>query len=189
MHIVDKPIIERTKGEIEKRLSQMGDYVKMSYLQRALSSHLDFDTKKFVFSKLAEIYHSRNMFLEAAKMMKGGAEINTTFKDKIRDYMKVVELYIKGGDYVESDRIFVQALALANDREKQELKKKRKEYYMMQAEAYFSRGKRSQAKTVYERILALDLTPEEKKLAQGKLLDLYNKLGNVREYYNLKRSI
>ena len=167
----------------------MGDYVKMSYLQRALGSHLDFDTKKFVFLKLAEIYQSRNMFLEAAKMMKGGAEINTTFKDKIRDYMKVVELYIKGGDYVESDRIFVQALALASDREKQDLKRKRKEYYSIQAEEYFNRGKRSQAKIIYEKILSLDLTPQEKKEVQEKLLDLYNKLGNVREFYNLKRSI
>jgi len=189
MHTVDKPISEKTKAEIEKKLEGMGDYVKMSYLQRALNSGLNFDTKKFVLLRLAGIYEARRMFLESAKMIKAASEINTTFKNKIKDYMRAVELYIKGGDYVEADRIFAQSLALGNDKEKKELKTNFKDYYLTQGKFYLGNDKRNYARIAFEKVLSLDLSTEDRKGVQEMLLELYNKLGLVKEYYALKKGM
>lgn len=186
MHIIDKPVSEKTKAEIEKRLAGMGDYVKMSYLQRALNSKLDFDTRKFVLLRLAGIYEVRKMYLESARMVKSAAEINTTFKEKIKDYMKAVELLIKGNDYPGADRLFAQALALGNDKEKRELKSNFKDYYITQAKFYISNDKRNYAKIAFEKALSLDLSMEERKEIQKHLLELYKRLGQVRDYYALK---
>ena len=189
MEKLERPIAEKTKSEIEKRLSEMGDYVKMSYLQRALKSGLDFDIRKFVLLRLAGIYEAKKMYLEAARLVKSAGEINTTFKDKIKDYMHSAELYIKGGNYEEADLIFSQAFALGNLNERKELTNKKKNLYLTQAKILYNSDKRSQAKIIYEKILRLDLNPDENLEVQDKLLDIYDKLGLVREYYNLKKSL
>ncbi|MCH7568835.1 MAG: hypothetical protein IIA87_05435 [Nanoarchaeota archaeon] len=189
MYSVDRPIAEKTKSEIEKKLIGMGDYVKMSYLQRALKSGLDFDTKKFVLLRLAEIYETRKMYMESGRLIKVAGEINTTFKEKIKDYMKSVEMYIKGENYQEADRIFAQALVLGNEKEKLEMKNKLKDCYLTQAEFYLSIGRRNYARKVYEKLLTLDLEFDERKEMQKKLLELYEKLGCIREYYSLKNSM
>jgi tetratricopeptide (TPR) repeat protein len=189
MHSVSKPIQEKSKGEIEKKLDGMGDYVKMSYLQRALASRLDYDTKKFVLLRLAGIYEARRMFLEAAKMARSAAEINTTFKEKIQDFMKVVELYIKGGEYDEADRLFAQALALGSTQEKFEMKTNFRNYYIMQGKFFLSNDKRNYARLAFEKCLTLELDLSQKKEIQKYLLGLYDKLGLVKEYYALKGSL
>ena len=189
MRVVDKPISEMSKAEIEKKLDGMGDYVKMSYLQRALKSNLDFDTRKFVLIRLSGIYEVRKMFLEAAKTFKTAAEINTTFAQKMNDFMKVADLYIKGNDYVEADRMFAQALALASDKQKKELKNNFKNFYLTQAKIYLSNDKRNYARLAFEKCLTLELDAQEKTEVQNQLLELYNKLGLVRDYYNLKESM
>lgn len=186
---VNRPIKERSKSEIEAATSKMGDYVKMSYLQRALRSSLDFETKRYVLVKLASIYEARRMYLEGAKMIKAAAEINKTFREKRADYMKAVYLYVKAGDFVEADRMFVQALALGNDAEKMEMKSSYKDYYIKQADEYIKAAKRNQAKQFYEKALTLDLQIGERSQIQKRLLDLYEKLGNVKEYMNLKKSL
>ena len=66
MYVVDKPITERTRTEIDAKLKTMGEYVKMSYLQRAAKSQLDFDTRKFVLLELTRIYEQKGMFLDAS---------------------------------------------------------------------------------------------------------------------------
>ncbi len=186
----EKPIIEKSRGEIEQKLKGMGDYVKMNYLQRALKSPIDFDTKKFVLLRLAEVYEQSKMYLESGKMMKVAAEINTTFKDKIKDYLKAVDFYVRGGDYTEADRIFAQALALGSDREKMELKTALKNIYYNQAKVYSTANKRNYAKKIYEKMLTMpELNVQEKKDVQGQLMQLYEKLGMIREYYNLKRGL
>ena len=189
MHDVNRPIEEKTKGEIERKLEKMGDYVKMSYLQRALQSGFSYDTRKFILLKLSEIYESRKMFLEAARMIRSAAEINTTFKNKMQDYMKAVNLYIKGLDYFETDRMFAQALALASNKEKLELKGNFKDFHLEQARSLLNADKRNQAKIVYEKILTLELDIGERRELQKQLLDLYDKLGLVKDYYKLKKSM
>jgi len=42
-----------TRRDIEAKLSSVGDYVKMDFLQQCLKKNIDFDTKRFVMVKLA----------------------------------------------------------------------------------------------------------------------------------------
>ncbi len=179
-------IQERSKQEIELKLGTMGDYVKIDYLGRALNSGLDFETRKFVLLTLSKLYEGRGMYLESARLMKNAAEINTTYKAKMQDYMKSVELYIKGGNYSDADLVFALALALGTDREKAELKGSIKKHYLNQAAQYLKTEKRNQAKKVYEKVLTLDLSADEKRDAQQQLLSLYEKLGNIRDFYRLR---
>ena len=186
MHIVDRPIAERTRSEIDAKIKNMGEYVKMSYLQRAAKSQLDYDTRRFVLLELAKIYEQKSMFLDAAKAIRAAADITTTFKDKISQFMKSVEFNIRGNGFAEAERLFQQALALGNDREKWEMKQAYKRYHFGQAQSYLKADRRNNAKEIFQKMLLLDLTAEEKTQVQTILLDLYYKLGNVREYHALK---
>lgn len=186
MYIVDKPVIEKTKSEIEAKLKTMGEYVRMSYLQRAAKSQLDFDTRKFVLLELSKIYEMKRMFLDAGKTIKNAAEITTTFREKMMQFMKAVEFHVKGNDFSEAERIFGQALALGNDREKYEMKQQFKQYHFTQAQDYIKQDRRSNAKALYQKMLTMELNPQEKMEVQNQLLTLYLKLGNTREYHQLK---
>ena len=180
-------IKEKNRTEIEERLKKMGDYAKMDYLQRCLKQQLDFDTRKFALLKLAEIYENKKMFLEAGKMMDAAANINTTFQGKIKDFLKSAELFVKGGDFDKADITFDKAIACGNTRDREEIKRKKKEFYNVQAEFYFNKDKRKNALLAYEKFLTLDLQEAEKRTAQERLLYLYEKLGKIRDYYSLKR--
>lgn len=182
-------IQERTRQEIEAKLGKMGDYVKMDYLQRGLASGLDFETKKFVMVKLSGLYENKGMFLEAARLLRNGAEINTTFKGKMGDFLKAIDLYVKAGNYQDADFVFGQTLALAADHEKLGLKSTYRKLYLDYARGSMKSDKRVQAKKAYEKALMLDLEVGERRQIQQELLALYEKLGNINEYYRLKHSM
>lgn len=181
--------ISLNRRDVEARLAKVGDYVKMDYLTACLKRNMDFDTKKFVLVKLAEIYESRKMFLEAGKMIKTAADINTTFDGKIKDFVKSAELFIKAGRYDEGDVSFAKALAIANEKQKQEIKASKKKFVMSQAKDYLTKDKRSHALIAYEKLVTLDLAPSEKAEAQKVLLNLYQKLGKVREFGILRDAV
>ena len=182
-------IKERTKQEIEAKLATMGDYVKIDYLERLLKMHLDFETRKFALNTASKLYENRNMYNEAARAMKAAAEINTTFRSKIQEYMKSIELFVKGGSFQDADFMFAQALALGNEKDKMEMRAVLKTYYLKEARDLMAKDKRNHAKKVYEKSLNLDLTPQEKQQVQQQLLVLYEKLGNVSEFLKLKKSM
>lgn len=186
MHVVDKPIAERTRFEIDAKIKTMGEYVKMSYLQRAAKSQLDFDTRKFVLLELAKVYGQKGMFLDAAKSVRAAADITTTFKEKMGQFMKAVEFNVRGNNFAEAERIFSQALALGNDRERWEMKQLYKQLHFAQAQAYLKHDRRNNAKEMFQKMLSLDLNADERTQIQNILLDLYYRLGNVREYHSLK---
>lgn len=182
-------IQERTRQEIEAKLLKMGDYVKMDYLQRALTSGLDFETKKFVMVSLSRLYENKGMHLEAARLLRNASEINTTFKGKISDFMKSIELYVRAGGYSDADFVFAQALALAADHEKVGLKSVYRKLYLDSARSFLKGDKRTQARKAYEKALSLDLEVGERRQVQQELLSLYEKLGCINEYYRLKNSM
>ena len=161
----------------------------MDYLQRALKSGLDFDTRRFVLLRLAGIYEARNMFNESARLVKSSADINTTYSGKINDYLKSVQLFIRTGNFEESEISFKQALACGNFKEKERMRSIFKSYLVSQAEIYLKSDKRNHAKKTYEKILKLELDFNEKLKIQKKLLSLYQKLGLIRDYSVLKDSI
>ncbi len=179
-----------SRKEVEAKLASSGDYVKMDFLQRCLKKEMDFDTKRFVLLKLAGVYESRMMFLEAAKMMRIVADINTTFDGKYADFAKSMELYLKGSEFNEAELSFKKALACGNDKQKIALRAKMKETYKAKAAEFIKRDKRKNAADTYESFLALPfLDSIERKEAQKVLLGLYQRLGKLREFYALEKDI
>ena len=178
-----------TRKELEDKLKNVGDYVKMDLLASALKMQIDFDTKKFILLKLAEVYEARRMFSEAARMMRNAAEINTTYDGKMNDFTKSFTLFIKGGSFDDGDVSFAKAIGCATELQKARLKTTRKEAYKAQAKEYILKDKRSHAVIAYEKILSFELTPEEKRESQSTLLMLYEKLGKVKEFYALKANM
>lgn len=178
-----------TKKEIEEKLKTLGDYVKIDYLGRCLKENPDFETRKFVLLTLSKLYETKGMYAEAARQIRGAADINTTFGAKIIDFMKATELFAKAGDFEEADISVGKALASANTMQKAQIKAQQKQFYLAQAQAMVKKDKRSNAMKAYEKLLTLELTPDEKKQTQTVLLGLYEKLGKVREFYALKRGM
>src|SRR3990167_4424947 len=111
-----------TRKDMEAKLANSGDYVKMDYLQRCLKMQLDFDTKKFALVRLAGIYEARRMFLEAGRMMKTAADINATLDSKFNDFVRALEFFVKAGNFDEAEITYKKALAAANTKQKVGLK-------------------------------------------------------------------
>lgn len=179
---------EATRKEIEAKLATLGDYVKMDYLESCLKNRLDFDTKKFVLIKLAGIYEVRKMFLDAGRAMRLAADINTTTQGKITDYLKSAELFIKSGSFDEADVSVMRAINDATDSQKETVYSAVKEYYRTHAKLSIAKSKRAQAIKMYERMLNIRMSPQEREEVKKELLELYNQTGKVREYYALKRT-
>ncbi len=177
-----------SRKEVEAKLAVVGDYVKMDYLQQCLKKNLDFDTRKYVLVTLSSIYESRKMFLEAGKLIRNAAEINTTFEGKMNDFMKSVELFVKSGNYDDADISFAKALACANEMQKPHLKARQRAFYKTAGQEYMGKDKRKHAMDAYEKLWSLDLAPDEKQEVRSVLMQLYEKLGKIKEFYALQRS-
>src|SRR3989338_293098 len=143
------------RKEVEAKLICVGDYVKMDYLQQCLKKQLDFDTKRFVMLKLSQVYESRLMFLEAGKLIRNVADINTTFDGKYNDFAKSTELFIRAGGFDDAEISFKKALACGNEKQKLALKMRLKEVYKARAKELIAKDKRKNAMETYERMLTL----------------------------------
>ncbi len=179
---------EKTKKEIADKLTKLGDYVKMEYLSRCLKQALDYDTKKFVLVTLAQLYESRAMFLEAGKMMRTAADINTTHEGKISDYIRSIELLIKSGHFLEVDTSMNRAVAHANERQRKDIRRGVIALYLLYAHDCLKKDRRKHAIAAYERVLTFnDLDAQQRQDSQQQLLSLYERLGKMNDYFALKR--
>lgn len=177
---------EKSRQEIETKLNQMSDFLKMEYLEACCKQKREFDIKRFCNMKLAELYEKRNMFSEAAKNASAAAEMAATFNEKMQSYMKEVELWIKAGYYENVDGAFKKALASGNAKEKEEMKNALKGFFKKQAEAYEKALRRENALKIYNRLVELASNEQEKLEVKRKILDLYKSLGKIREYTVLR---
>src|SRR3989344_4016634 len=106
------------------------------------------------------------------------------------DYLKAMDLFIKGGGFDDADISFTKALGCAEGMQKERIKRTRKEAYLKQADGYLAGDKRKHAMEAYQRYLTFpEVTGDERKSAQQALLGIYEKLGKITEYGNLKRSM
>lgn len=178
------------RKEIEASLNKSGDYVKIDFLMRCLKQNLDIDTRKFAMLKLSGIYEERKMFLESARLMRLVADLEPTDLSKINDLVKSGQLYVQGGNLDEADTSFMRALAVAfSEQQKQKIKQTRIDAYKTQAKMYLSREKRKHAMDVYERLVRSEMPADEKRKIHEELLVLYERLGKVDDYFELKRKM
>lgn len=180
---------EESRQEIEQKLKNMGDYVKMDYLSSCMRKKLDSETRRFVMTNLARLYEQRGMFGESGKIYKNTADINPTFQGKIEDFMKSANNFVKSGDYESADGSYKKALASANEVEKNRIKEQMKTIMFNQAKILLQKNKRRNALEVYERIYqSMQLDIQEKSSVKNELLSLYKQLGKIREYSLLSKS-
>ncbi|MEK6906871.1 MAG: hypothetical protein AABW81_04595 [Nanoarchaeota archaeon] len=175
-----------TKSEIEDELKKKGDYVKIDYLGRLLKKEMATDVRKFVFLKLAEIYESKGLFSEGAKMIDSASLLSMVSSEKMKYHVKEAELYIKSGFFDRADEAVRKAMGEANPRDKTEIFKSITDFYKRQAIVYERENRRNHAAKVYEKLLGMKIEPAEKEEIGKKLLNLYEKLGKLKEYFALK---
>src|SRR3989338_1661193 len=180
-------IVDFSRRAIEQKIANVGDFVKMDYLNECLKKPLDFDTKRFVMTKLASLYEARLMHSAAGKLMRSAAEINPNFNGKISDFLKSAELFIKVGIFEEADLSMKKAMAETTESKKRDIKNKVKEFYKTEANFRMKRGEKKYAMKVYEKLMSMELDLNEKKEIQDILMKIYENFGKMKEYINLKR--
>lgn len=178
-----------SKSEIEKELEEKGDFVQIDYLTRFLKEGLGIEMKKFIYLKLAEIYERKGMFHNATKMFNDAALISIAFSEKIKHYVKEAELYIKSGNFEKADEAVKKAGSNANASQKAEILFAIKNFYKRQAEIYEKEKRRNNASRIYEKLLQMKLSENEKQEIKERLLELYEKLGKFKECSVLKKGL
>ena len=178
---------ELSKSDVESNLIGKGDFVQIDYLNKLLKEKLHRDTKKFVYIKLIGIYEKKNMFNDVAKMYEGFASISVAFSEQIKNHLKATEYYIKAGFFDKADYSVRKALNEANSVERNDINFTVKDFYKRQAEEYEKGLKRNSAAKIYEKLLEMSITDQERKEIKEKLMELYEKLGRLKEFYTMKR--
>jgi hypothetical protein len=117
------------------------------------------------------------------------ALISVAFSEKIKYHIKEAELYIKAVDFEGVDYAMKKAMSDANASEKAEIYFIIKNSYKKHAEIYEKEMKRNHAAKIYEKLLQMNNSELEKKDIKKKLLGLYEKLGKLKEYFVLKKSL
>ena len=176
-----------TKSRIEEEIAGKGDFVQIDALITFLKEPLSLDIKKFVFIKLAKLYEKTGMLKEAAKNYSNAAGVSIPFSEKIKHFVKETELYIQAGNFEKADEARKKALSEANSAEKNEISFTIKEFYKKQAESFEKNLKRAHATRIYEKLLEMGISDFEKKEISGRLLEMYDKLGKIKEYDILKK--
>ena len=176
-----------SKQEIEEFLKGKGDFVRMDHLSRFLDEKsLPIDKKKFVYQKLIEIYEQKGMFGDVAKMYRNIALISVAFSEKIKNHVKEAEFYVKAGFFEDADAAIKKSMGEANASQKAEISFVIKEFYKKQAEVYEKERRRANASKIYEKLLQMKISEGEREEIKKKLMDLYEKLGRIKEYFILK---
>jgi hypothetical protein len=183
--MVSTKLVDNTIPAIELRLKSFsGDMVRIEYLENCLKQILPNDVKRFCHLKLADFYANRLMWTSAAKNMDLAVETATTYKDKINYCLKEISLLIKANDYILIDKPYKKAMNSAGTpKEKEDIKNYLKTQLTKQAEDFEKKNKRSNASSIYQRILEIYglVNEQEKKQILEKLANLNAKLGRIRE--------
>jgi tetratricopeptide (TPR) repeat protein len=178
---------ELSRSDIEEQIAGKGEYIQIDHLNRLLREKLHRDTKKFVYMKLIEIYNKKHMLNDVAKMYEGLAGICIAFSEQIKHYLKATEYYIRAGFFDKADYSMRRALNDANSVERNEINFAVKDFYKRLAENYERELKRNNAVKIYEKLLEMNITDEERKEIKDRLMELYEKLGKFKEFYAIKK--
>ena len=175
-----------TKKEIEDLLNTKGDFVKIDYLTRFLKNDPPLELKKFANVKLAELYFKKGLFVDAAKCYDSAGNFSIPFSEKIKNYVKAVEMFVKAASFERADYEMKKALSEGNANQRNEIYFNVKYIYRTQGEIYEKEKKKNNAIRVYEKFLEMKLNTQEKEEIKEKLLRLYEDLGKFREAERLK---
>ena len=174
-----------TRIQIEEDLKNKGDFVKIDHLNRFLKQADSLDTRKFVLMKLAAIYEDKGFFIDAAKNIGSAAEIAITYKEKIDLYMKEAAFYVKLGSFELADKTFQKVMSLCTARERVDMQAKYVQFYYNEAQDHEKAIRNRRAADFYEKLSSMPYQTINRIELKQKLLELYNKLGRIRDYSRL----
>lgn len=180
-------VIETNLEQIKDRLSEMRtSFNKIDYLESAFKKDLSIDIKRFILETLTDLYEQDRMYAKAAKSMSNKARFDPTFKEKITSYTRAAELFCKVGSIEDAEEMFNRAFREANEKEKLEIVKSRKNLYLTSAENLEKIGKKSSSLKFYEKLIKMKLESQEKEMVREKLIKTYKLLGRFKDADLLK---
>jgi tetratricopeptide (TPR) repeat protein len=177
---------DMTKSEIEEFLKGRDTFVQMDYLNRYLKLMPPIDMRKFAYLKLAEVFLEREMFVDAARSYGNAYSSSLIIREKIEIGLKQSKAFILAGKFEDSDRSLRRTISEASSKEKKELFLQIIEFYKKEGQKLIEENKREKASKLYEKLIRMKITDEEKLEIKEILLDLYDKLGKRKEYNFLK---
>jgi hypothetical protein len=172
---------EVSREEIDNAIRGKGEYVQIDYLNRILATGPHVLVKTYAYSKLAEIYEKKKSYGDLGKTYESMAIFSINSPDKINNFMKAAEAYVKDGSFERADVALRKAMTEAPEAQRVNLYVSLKEYYKKQAMTFEKELKRAQAVKIYEKLLLMRLADSEKKELTQKLMELYEKLGKYKE--------
>ncbi len=174
---------EKDLDEIKEKIAATNTVLSKIYYVESALRELSFglDIKRYLYQALSDLYAERKMFDRAAKSMSNKASMEITFRNKIESYLQAGELYSQALKSDDAEEMFLRASREANDTEKQRIKLTKKNIYFKTARELEKKMKRSAAAKFYEKLIAMNLEPIEKKEVKEKLTGIYKSLGMFRE--------
>lgn len=166
----------------------MSDFVKMEYLESCLKTIPDINVSKFCYKKLSELYENKIMYPEAAKYIAKFGELCVGSKEKVVAIVKEAELLAKAGQYDPADYLYKKAMALADEQEKFEIKRNMIAFYKQEASNYEKSNRSTAALKVYEKLVHF-VADAERNDVRRRMLEIYRRLGRVKEYIRLKSEL
>jgi hypothetical protein len=180
---------EMTIPEIEVFLRNKGDYVQIDLLTRFLQEKTKPEVRKFAFMRLGEIYERSSMFPNAGRNYKMAGELSTG-DDKKHLTLKAVQMFIRASDFSMAEALIRNLTSKSSDRERKEIYEEMKKFYIYTSEIFEKTRKLGEAVKIYEKILTMpEFSDDEKRQVKPKLMELYNKLGKIKEYMDMKRNM
>lgn len=171
-----------SKSEIEKELKGKGDFIQIDYLNRFIAQKPPLHEKKFAFMKLIEIYQSKSMFNDVAKIYSNLSTLALSSQERGEYLIKETKSHIQSGRFDEADAVMRRAMEEVPIIKKTEIYEDIKKFYKQQAEQYERESRRNHAVKMYEKLLSMKISEQEKSEIKGKLLTLYDQLGKFREH-------
>jgi hypothetical protein len=176
-------IKEKGFQEVKEKLNTLKtDLSKMEYLEAVLKpTDCVMEVKKFAYLELASLYEKRLMFDKAAKAMFAKAGYEVTFREKIDSSLKAAEYYVRAGNIMAADDMFMRAMREGNSEQQAKVVLTRKNVYLAIAKELEQKSRSSVAAKYYEHLLTFKLDQAEKDAIKKKLIDYYKKIGKINE--------
>jgi len=169
------------KNEVEEFLADKGEFMQIDHLNQYLKLMPPIEMRKFAYLKLAEIYSKKRMYGESAKTYRNVAMNCALFREKIKYFVEEAKEYIRKSDFIEADKASKRALSEATIEQRKEIAQDILAFYKEIAQELEDDLKRNQASKVYEKLLKMNISDEEKEEIKEKLKELYERLGRIRE--------
>ncbi len=169
------------KPEIESALEGKGDFVKIDYLTRYLKLMPPIEMRKFAYLKLAQVYIEKGMFIDAAKSFRNAAVNSVSFREKQENFFEEARSYVQAGKFDESDKALRRAMDEANKNEKEIIYTKILEAYKEEALKLEKANKPGGLVSLYEKMLRMKFPEADHEEIKEKLLELYERLGKIKE--------